>query len=243
MFLDWLNKLFGNNYNAQIIALNNEVSSANTKLLSEMELNRNLTVQIQDLNEQLLKMPVKKDVPKAPVWLDQTKGNDVYEGYIQLIDGNVSLKDKRMIYAFSDYDLQQWQVLKGISDDETLQNIQNYVCKTIPAWVQDKEDDWQFPSVTISRKPGSDCEDGAILFVTIANALGISDCWLACGEWNKQGHAWPIALWKGSYYVFETVTHPEADNPLLFKGSTYMAMWGVSNSYFMGFIVSGGMQV
>jgi len=98
------------------------------------------------------------------------------------------------------------------------------------------------------------CEDGTILFLTLARISGIKadSIFNACGwfytnDGRKFGHSFPIAkMSDGKWYVFETTLDFIPSKPMLFKGSNYSADWGVHNWKFGGMIknkVNGKWQI
>lgn len=192
---------------------------------------------INELENSIVKLtPIHDD----PDWLEQSQ--DPYDGQIELTEALVRPKDARDYYAYSEAQQQRWEQFRGASDSITLNNIWQYIGNFL-TYSSDRDEDWQTPIETENRQAG-DCEDGTILFVTIANALGITDCYNACGVYTNQqekfGHSFPIAKLGDKWYVFETTEHPwQGHSPVLLQGSNYDCSYGLSNSFFKGKLKSG----
>ncbi len=90
------------------------------------------------------------------------------------------------------------------------------------------------------------CEDGTILFVTLARIAGVpADKVFNALGWfysadgrSKFGHSFPIAqMTDGKWYIFESTLDVVPKFPKLFKGSNYDAAWGVHNWKYDGQII------
>lgn len=104
--------------------------------------------------------------------------------------------------------------LKAINDDETMMNIFKYVIELIK-YVADNGEYWKDPEVTFYEKTG-DCEDGALLIISIARILGIPayKIKLCAGfvDLNKQltGHAYIIYLAEdNNWYPIDWCYYPQ----------------------------------
>ena len=182
---------------------------------------------------------------RPPEWLDTTKKSYWPKREIDTKSGSTELVE------FSPRDLyvpcptlvefvqkKKWHKLEH---DEKLLKIWEFVVRSV-VYQYDKLEDWRHPIITYNYRKG-DCEDGTILFVTLCRIAGVpaNKVFNACGYFyssrGKFGHSFPIAqMSDGKWYVFETTLDVVTSWPVLFKGSSYDASWGVHNWMFDGML-------
>ena len=201
---------------------------------------------IYDLKTEIMTIETWHDEPPSeiPEWLNNN--NQSYKGRREINEKGktTSVKINPADLYFPRPSLIRLAASHGwenMSHDEKLMSIWRYVIKRIK-YRYDASENWQEPNITNDLRYG-DCEDGTILFVTLAriakvpadkifNALG----WFATRT-GKFGHSFPIAqMSDGFWYVFETTIDTVPSKPIRFHGSNYGANWGVHNWKYDGTI-------
>ena len=199
---------------------------------------------IQDYSEMLVAL--KKTDAKAEYWNNRWPKNKV----LYKIDGQHSCDVRNLIFTKS-------HVLQSVANSIKGQSInQDDIMKKVLKWtimnIKYKTDQqlygqpelWQNPEVTYSRKQG-DCEDGALLMITLARLCGIPAykiklCagFVKTGTKGKEGHAYCIYLaddekWytlDWCYWKNESLNNfkkkPHSQNP------NYIDIWWTANDEF-----------
>ena len=189
-----------------------------------------------------------------PVFLDPTAY--CYKPNVEVLNpdesvDSISFTDPRGIYTRSDFLNSSIGIssLLLLTKYQKLAAIWAYVINAL-TYVSDYGDNWQTSNVTVVRKKG-DCEDGSILFVDCARAVGIeaNQVFNAVGNTNFGYHSYPIVFLsaddvKGTpvessgagFYIYESTLDvvPAAPKPL--NGSVYWADGGLQNWAYAGAI-------
>ena len=189
------------------------------------------------LKEQLNQNNQKWDEGTKPEWLDTSQ--IPYEPLIEIEGEQIKLKPQDIYMecpTLRDIAV-KW---RDLSLDQKLWEIWKFVIVRL-TYKYDKNENWLPPIISYVRKFG-DCEDGTILFVTLARLAHVpadsifNGCgWYTDSSGNKFGHSFPIAkMLDDKWYIFETTIDNIPTSPKLFKGSNYDGSWGMANWKFAG---------
>jgi len=221
-------------------ALDAYFSKADESLIARLKIELNGLIEINTYLSENMSFPIAK----RPVWLNRgvayTPRTLVFTTSLGFKYYNVNYKDFYVPYPSL---LKVAKSFKGLDHDIKLYKIWEYTVNLL-RYVNDKKEDWRAPNLTNIIKYG-DCEDGTILFITLAGMCGIpsDSVFNACGYFYKSngekfGHSYPIVKRAdGLWYIFETtLSSISGKRPKLFKGSNYDASWGVHNWAYEGHI-------
>jgi hypothetical protein len=216
--------------------LQNKINVMSSQIKIIEEINNNLSKELEDLNNKIW-----EDNSKIPDFLDI--GGYVYKPNITSDLYSISIENSE-IYAETKALQEIANSWINLQHDDKLKMIWYYVLDHIK-YSFDKNENWQFPQVTLKRKYG-DCEDGTILFIILCKLARVTadKVFNACGMYGnpdeKIGHSYPIAKKSdGKWYIYETTLNFKPQEPKQFKGSLYGAEWGMSNWKFSGAIKNG----
>jgi len=207
-----------------------ELETENRRLLNENICLREALDECQNYQE-----------PEKPDWLDDSQLP--YEPLIEIEGEKIKLlpQDIYMECRTLREKALKWRELPL---NERLWEIWKFVIVSLK-YKYDKEENWLPPIVSLVRGWG-DCEDGTILFITLARLAHIDSdkVFNACGWYHedsqKFGHSYPIAKMEDEkWYIFETTLDSIPGSPKLFEGSNYTADWGVANWQYAGVIKDG----
>jgi transglutaminase-like putative cysteine protease len=187
-------------------------------------------------------------VSEFPNFLENGK---VYKPSIRLEDGTyMVVYEPRVMYHLSDILIDKVKHWRTLSEYEKLLKVWEYVVKALK-YEYDKTDNWQFPDVTVIREKG-DCEDGTVLLVSLARAVGIPahKIFNAIGPTAFGYHSFSIAYIdkdSGStltpgWYIFESTLDFMPKQPKALVGSQYWIDAGLQNWRYAGAIKSGFMD-
>jgi len=233
--------MFGWLYNIVYGEKDRQISQLTQSLLKEEGDFNQLFLDFEELERKynLLKEP---DTSEKPEWMDESRH---YNPNILVFEKGTSYWveiDAKDIYAPS-VSLEKLVEDKGWVDlplNTKLRVIWEHVIKHI-SYRYDQSESWEYPPTTHFRKKG-DCEDGTIYFVTLCRIARVPGdrVFNALGKMGSIGHSWPIVKMEDDkWYIMETTIDSVPTHPLLLRGSTYKASYGVQNWKFNGVIKNG----
>lgn len=204
------------------------------------EQNTDLHVQIADLKSIINSTPAEAVIEaSSPAFMDPDP-TKAYLPYVQWSNGGIRL-DPRSVYT-SNFYMKSWMAQQA---QNMGLNFDTKYGKALTLWnivvnnrdyLSDAGDNWQFGPVTIAREKG-DCEDGTILFVSLAMMVGFkpSEVFNVVGPTGFGYHSYPVVnfaqedmpagIGNAGWFIFETTLSRGTTliRPKQLVGSVYWA--------------------